>query len=47
MDEQATSEICQALEITPANLWVMLHRARLRLWRCLEIHWFGPERTRT
>jgi RNA polymerase sigma-70 factor (ECF subfamily) len=47
MDEQATSEICKALEITPANLWVMLHRARLRLWRCLEMHWFAPERTRT
>jgi RNA polymerase sigma-70 factor (ECF subfamily) len=47
MDEEDTAEICKALEITPTNLWVMLHRARLRLWRCLEIHWFGVERTRT
>jgi RNA polymerase sigma-70 factor (ECF subfamily) len=47
MDEQNTGEICKALDITPTNLWVMLHRARLRLWRCLEIRWFGGEKTRT
>jgi RNA polymerase sigma-70 factor (ECF subfamily) len=47
LDEQETSEICKALDITPTNLWVMLHRARLRLWHCLEVHWFGVERTRT
>jgi len=47
MDEQDTPEICKVLDVTPTNLWVMLHRARLRLWKCLEIHWFGVERTRT
>ena len=24
-----------------SNLWVMLHRARMALRRCLETNWFG------
>lgn len=36
-----TEEICKDLDITPTNLWVMLHRARLSLRECLEIKWFG------
>ena len=39
--ELTTEEICQELAITPTNLWVMLHRARLCLRECLEIKWFG------
>ena len=39
--ELSTEEICQELAITPTNLWVMLHRARLSLRECLEIKWFG------
>jgi RNA polymerase sigma-70 factor (ECF subfamily) len=39
--ELTTEEICKALDITPTNLWVMLHRARLSLRECLEINWFG------
>jgi RNA polymerase sigma-70 factor (ECF subfamily) len=31
IDELTTEEICSLLSITPTNLWVMLHRARLRL----------------
>ena len=44
MDELASAEICKVLAISPTNLWVMLHRARLRLWHCLDSHWFGRER---
>lgn len=33
-------EICKVLGVTPTNLWVMLHRARAKLRRCLEINWF-------
>jgi RNA polymerase sigma-70 factor (ECF subfamily) len=33
-------EICKILDVTPSNLWVMLHRARAKLRRCLEINWF-------
>ncbi|EQD54572.1 RNA polymerase sigma factor [mine drainage metagenome] len=33
--------ICQELGIAPTNLWVQLHRARLRLRECLQSNWFG------
>jgi RNA polymerase sigma-70 factor (TIGR02943 family) len=39
--ELDTDEICKELSITPTNLWVMLHRARLRLRECLQLNWFG------
>jgi RNA polymerase sigma-70 factor (ECF subfamily) len=39
--ESPTDEICKALEITPTNCWVMLHRARLLLRECLDAQWFG------
>ena len=42
--ELSTEEICKELAITPTNLWVMLHRARLSLRECLEIKWFGGAR---
>lgn len=35
-----TAEICEVTGLTPANLNVMLHRARLRLRHCLESNWF-------
>ncbi|MGM9515184.1 sigma-70 family RNA polymerase sigma factor [Roseateles sp. DB2] len=39
--ELDTEEICKVLAISPTNLWVMLHRARLRLRECLELNWFA------
>lgn len=41
LDEVESSEICRMLNISENNLWVMLHRARMALRRCLEINWFG------
>ncbi len=41
--ELDTEEICKELAVTPTNLWVMLHRARLRLRECLQLNWFGPQ----
>lgn len=41
LEEAESEEICQAAGITPSNLWVMLHRARLRMWRCLTQNWYG------
>lgn len=38
--ELESDEICKELAITPTNLWVMLHRARLRLRECLQAGWF-------
>ena len=39
--ELSSEEICKELELTPTNLYVLLHRARLRLRSCLELNWFG------
>ena len=39
--ELSSDEICKELKITPTNLYVQLHRARLRLRECLELNWFG------
>jgi RNA polymerase sigma-70 factor (TIGR02943 family) len=39
--ELESDEICKELSITPTNLWVMLHRARLRLRACLQTRWFS------
>jgi RNA polymerase sigma-70 factor (TIGR02943 family) len=37
------SETCRILEVTSANLWTLLYRARERLRRCLEGKWFTQE----
>jgi RNA polymerase sigma-70 factor (TIGR02943 family) len=34
-------DICQELEITPTNLWQIMHRAKLQLRDCVEINWFN------
>ena len=39
--ELSAQEVCKELAITPTNLYVQLHRARLRLQECMNIHWFG------
>jgi RNA polymerase sigma-70 factor (ECF subfamily) len=33
-------EICKILNVTSTNLWVILHRARLKLRNCLGSNWF-------
>ena len=35
-----TEEICKELDITSSNLWVIIHRARTQLRRCMEDNWF-------
>jgi len=35
-----SDEICRELAITSSNLFVLLHRARLRLRDCLQARWF-------
>ena len=39
--------VCKALKISATNLWVLLHRTRLRLRTCLEKRWFSDERNGT
>jgi RNA polymerase sigma-70 factor (ECF subfamily) len=43
LDGQATAEVGRSLGASAENLWVMLHRARMRLWRCLEETWFRED----
>ena len=44
--ELSVDEICKELDLTSTNLYVQLHRARLRLRECLEINWFGLPATK-
>lgn len=39
--ELSSEDICKELGLTPTNLYVQLHRARLRLRECLELNWFA------
>lgn len=35
-----TETICNDLNITASNLWVIIHRARTAMAECLEKHWY-------
>ncbi|ELA09764.1 RNA polymerase sigma factor [Moraxella macacae 0408225] len=41
--ELSTDEICQEIGISTQNFYVLMHRARLRLQRCLSLHWFNHD----
>jgi len=43
MDHESCESICEDLELSPANLWVILHRARAILRACVEMRWFGKD----
>lgn len=40
LDNISAEDICKELNITPTNVWVILHRARAGLKSCLEANWF-------
>jgi RNA polymerase sigma-70 factor, ECF subfamily len=40
MNDLDTDEICEILSLSQSNFWVMMHRARMALRRCIEINWF-------
>lgn len=41
IDGLESNEICEILNVTPNNLWVMLHRGRAKLRNLLETEWFS------
>lgn len=43
LDQMKSKEICKVLNVTPTNLWSLLHRARVQLRQCLQINWFEHE----
>jgi len=44
IDGASSEKTCKDLGVSPNHVWVMLHRARMGLRRCLEVHWFGNQR---
>ena len=40
IQEIDTEIICKELDISSSNLWVIIHRARMQLRKCLEENWF-------
>ncbi len=39
IDDLKTEIICSELKVTPANFWVIMHRAKLNLRACLQKNW--------
>jgi RNA polymerase sigma-70 factor (TIGR02943 family) len=39
MDDTGTETICKELKVTPANFWVIIHRAKLNLRACIQKSW--------
>ena len=38
-EEESTKTICQVLDITQSNYWIIIHRAKLNLRACLQKNW--------
>ena len=41
IDGLESGKICKVMGVSETNLWVILHRARMLMRRCLEKHWAG------
>lgn len=41
LEEFETETICEELDITASNLWVIIHRARVQLRKCMGDNWFN------
>jgi len=39
IDDAETEHICAELHVTPANFWVIIHRAKVNLRACLQKNW--------
>ncbi len=46
-EDLSTDEICKILNVTPTNVWVLLHRARLKLRSCIEKMFLNPHHKET
>lgn len=42
-DDLPQDEICKITEVSPTNYWVIIHRARLALRKCVERRWYKSE----
>ncbi len=39
INEQNSENLCKELDVSSTNLWVLMHRARLRLAECIRARW--------
>jgi len=39
MEDLEAEEICKVLNISSSNYWVIIHRAKLQLRKCIEQNW--------
>jgi DNA-directed RNA polymerase specialized sigma24 family protein len=39
LEGETTKTICKVLNITATNCWVILHRARFLMRKCIEANW--------
>lgn len=40
IDEKNAEEICKELNISSSNYWVIIHRCKILMRKCLETNWF-------
>jgi RNA polymerase sigma-70 factor, ECF subfamily len=40
VDGLTSEEVCDVMNLSANNFWVIMHRARMQLRRCVEIKWF-------
>ena len=41
MEDLETEEICKECKVSASNYWIIMHRAKLQLRKCMELNWFG------
>lgn len=41
LEAKNSEDICKELDISNTNFWQILHRAKLQLRKCLDVHWFS------
>ena len=39
MEEYSGQEVCKELDLSSSNLWVIIHRAKVKLRACMELNW--------
>ena len=44
LNDRDTEEICKEYNISTSNLWVIIHRAKVKLRSCIEKKWYSDER---
>jgi len=43
LDGVDSREVRDVFNLSASNYWIIMHRARLSLRRCMEVHWFNAE----